>query len=361
MATIYDVAKAAGVSPKTVSRVINGDAPVNQDTRAAVNQAISDLNYVPSSAARTMRSRRSGLIGLITGAVSETPIFSEPSGLPSLGIVQGAQKVFAEGRKTLLISDTGGDEQRVPELVQTLIEHRVEGLLYVAEYHQRVAMPASLSGTKVVLANCFDELGTPAVVPDDEAGQHDVIAGLIERGHRRIGFLTLPAVQEARQLRLDGYLKALGKAGIGFDPALVAEGARFGVDDEFDGLSAALDRILALEDRPTVLCCANDKMALRVYALLAQRGIDVPEGISVVGYDDYSIIAQNLHPTLTSVELPYRAVGMRAAERLLDLITDNAESDQAAPERVSGPVAWRHSTTVCDPSVATFKTTTRRN
>lgn len=360
MATIYDVAKAAGVSPKTVSRVINGDAPVNQDTRAAVTRAIADLNYVPSSAARTMRSRRSGLIGLITGAVSETPIFSEPSGLPSLGIVQGAQKVFAERRKTLLISDTGGDKRRIPELVQTLIEHRVEGLLYVAEYHQRVEMPPSLSGTKVVLANCFDELGTPAVVPDDEAGQFDVVTGLIERGHRRIGFLTLPEVQEARQLRLDGYLRAHREAGIEFDPVLIVEGARFGADDEFDGLAAALDRVLTLDDQPTVLCCANDKMALRVYALLGQRGIAVPEGISVVGYDDYSVIAKNLHPTLTSVELPYSAVGVRAAERLLDLISGGAESAQAAPERISGPVAWRHSTTVSDPSVAAFKTTKRR-
>ena len=147
LATIYDVAREAGVSPKTVSRVLNGDAPVHQNTRARVEAAIVKLDFIRSHAARTMRSQRSGLIGIITGAISSSPSYGEPAGLPDIQIVQGAQRIFAQENLTTLISDTGGRQERVPELVQTLLEHRVEGLIYVAEYHQKVSFPKSTAAT----------------------------------------------------------------------------------------------------------------------------------------------------------------------------------------------------------------------
>src|SRR5688500_14716289 len=108
MATIYDVARVAGVSPKTVSRVMNGDAPVNARTREIVEAAMAQLAYVPSSAARTMRSTRSGLVGLVTGAISGPASGGAASGLPDLQIVQGIQRVMGDNGITLLISDTGG-------------------------------------------------------------------------------------------------------------------------------------------------------------------------------------------------------------------------------------------------------------
>lgn len=344
MATIYDVAKAAGVSPKTVSRVLNGDAPVNARTRDAVNAAMAELDYVPSKAARSMRSRKSGLVGLITGAISMAPGRDEPSGLPDIFIVQGAQRVFAENGKTLMIADTGGDAGRVPELVQTFLEHRVEGLIYVAEFHQKVHLPRSLAGRAVVLANCYDGAGTPAVVPEDEGDQYEVVKGLVARGHRRIGFLTLPAGYTAQELRLKGYRRALEEAGIGYDERLVAVGAQADAAHEYDLLPQALDTVLSGGEHPTALCCANDKMAMRVYALLRGRGLDIPGDVSVVGYDDYRIITEHMHPALTSVDLPYGAMGARAAERLLRLLSGAEQPKaEAAVQRVSGPVAWRDS------------------
>ncbi|HEY8594916.1 MAG TPA: LacI family DNA-binding transcriptional regulator [Devosiaceae bacterium] len=348
MATIYDVAKAAGVSPKTVSRVLNGDAPVNEKTRAAVNAAMASLNYVRSNAARTMRSRRSGLVGLITGAISATPEALEPAGLPDILIVQGAQRTFAEAGMTLLITDVGRSAERVPEMVQTFLEHQVEGLIYVAEYHQKITLPPVLAGRPVVLANCFDDAGTPAVVPDDRQGEFDLVKGLIERGHRRIGFLTLPVEQVARGLRLEGYRAAHQEAGIDVDEALIEPGALIDIQHEYDRLPAALDRILAQRPAPTAICCGNDKMAMRVYALLRERGIDIPSQISVVGYDDYLMITQQLHPTLTSTRLPYRGLGSRAAERLLQLVAGGKDPGEAPIESVSGPVAWRESVQVLE-------------
>lgn len=355
MATIYDVARLAGVSPKTVSRVLNGDAPVKEKTRDAVTAAMTTLSYVPSSAARSMRSQKSGLVGMITGAISMSPMALEAAGLPDIYIVQGAQRVFAENGKTLLISDTGGKAENIPALVQTFLEHRVEGLIYVAEYHQEISLPGDVRGTHLVLANCFDAVGTPAILPDDEGGQFELVEGLIKKGHRRIGFLTLPERQAARPLRTAGYRRALTQNGIAYDEDLVVAGALSDAQHEYDLLWDALDRLLRLKDGPTVICCANDKMTMRVYTLLRERGISIPNDISVAGYDDYRIITQQLHPTLTSVDLSYGAIGARAAEKLLRLISGTTKPNEPSRELVSGPVAWRESVMARGSIVTSFK------
>ena len=340
MATIYDVAKAAGVSPKTVSRVMNGDAPVNQATREAVERAMAALNYVPSSAARTMRSQRSGLIGMITGAISTTHHF-EDAGLPEIYLVQGAQRVIDQSNRTLLIADSGGQAERIPTLLQTFREHRVEGILYVAEYHREVSLPATLRDRPIVLVNCFDAEDTPCVLPDDEGGQFALVDGLIRRGHQRIAYLTLPEYQFACGLRVHGYRRAHAENDLEVDERLVQVGALPSPTHEYDLLWDALDRVLKAE--PSVICCANDKMAMRVYGLLRDRGIAIPQQMSVAGYDDYRMIAEHLHPRLTSAELPYGAMGARAADKLLRLMSGTTKPSEPNRELVSAPVAWRES------------------
>ena len=116
MATIYDVARIAKVSAKTVSRVLNADAPVGHKTRSAVEAAMAELGYVPSNAARMMRSQKSGLVGLITGAISLSTEPLQPQGLPDLFIVQGIQRAMASSEMTLMIADTGGRLERVQQL-----------------------------------------------------------------------------------------------------------------------------------------------------------------------------------------------------------------------------------------------------
>lgn len=361
MTTIYDVAREAGVSPKTVSRVLNDDAPVNQATRARVEAAIEKLGFVRSHAARTMRSQRSGLIGIITGAISTSPGMGEPAGLPDIHIVQGAQRIFAQENLTTLISDTGGRLDRVPDLVQTLLEHRVEGLLYVAEFHQKVSFPMRAAHDRVVMVNCFDDEGTASVLPDDENGQYTLVKGLIARGHARIGFLTLPEQQIAQSLRLAGHRRALSEAGIDFDPLLVIPAALLDPFHEFDLLWDALDRLLTLPEPPTVICCGNDKMAMRVYGLLRDRGLRIPEQISVAGYDDYRIIAEHLHPGLSTMVLPYETMGARAAQRLLRMIRGQTKSGSTGPELVSGPPVWRDSVQSRTAAIIDFQSNGRKS
>jgi LacI family transcriptional regulator len=348
VATIHDVARLAGVSAQTVSRVLTGTAPVSEKTRLLVEAAMAELRYIPSNAARSMRSQKSGLVGLIGSPVSSSS--RQPAGLPSTFVVQGALDILSANGKTLLIADIERRPERVPELVQTLLEHRVEGLLYVADFHQRVDLPPIAREHALVLANCFDDFGTPAVVPDNASGGYDLVSALIAAGHRRIGFLTGPRANVSRTLRLEGYERAHIEAGIPIDPDLIEIGATPDQEDEFGELSARLDRLLATTPRPSVVCCANDKMAMRVYGLLRHRGLEIPNDISVAGYDDYLLICEQLHPQLTSVNLPYREIGVRAAERLLDIIATGKPVQDEQPERVGGPLAWRESTAHLIPS-----------
>lgn len=347
LATIYDVARKAGVSPKTVSRVMNGDAPVNVRTRDAVEAAMGELGYVPSRAARAMRSNKTGLVGLITGAISTSPSSPESSGLPDLIIVQGIQRVLAEAGLTLLISDTGGDPAKIGELTRTFAQHRVEGLIYVADYHREVVLPDSARGETMILVNCFDKTGTPCVLPDDRLGQRALVARLIEAGHRRIGFLTLPEDLVACGLRNAGYRDALEKAGIAYDPALVvAAGLHHSGPRENVLIGEAIDRMMQLEDPPTVLCCGNDRIALQVYGILRSRGIAVPDDISVAGFDDYKLISETLYPPLTTAVLPYQAMGETAARMLLQRLRTEGPVEPDSPPLISGPVVWRQSVTV---------------
>ena len=336
-----------------MSRVLNSDAPVGSATRAAVEKAIADLGYVPSSAARMMRSNKSGLIGLITGAISRSPEPVEPAGLPDLYIVQGIQSVISASNKTLMIADTGGSAERVPELMQTFLEHRVEGLIYVADHHQQIDLPLR-STRPVVLANCQDNAQTTAVIPDDERGQYELVKKLVAAGHNRIAYLTIEANAVATKLRTHGYKRALKESGIEFDQDLLV----MSYIDQPEGASQLLwdviDQMLSNPNPPSVLCCGNDEMALRAYGILRSRGIKVPEDISVAGFDNYRAIAETLYPPLTTVELPYWAMGAKAGQLLLDKIEGKKTKDES-PYLIGGPVRWRSSVTTHSTKVVNLK------
>jgi LacI family transcriptional regulator len=356
MSTIYDVARLAGVSPKTVSRVLNGDGPVGQRTREAVDQAMRDLGYVRSNAARMMRAQKSGIVGLITGAISTTSQVSIQQGLPDLFIVQGIQRALAASGMTVMIADTAGREDRVPHLVDTFLSHQVEGLIYVADHHQEVNLPEVPGDTPLVLANCFDTRGTPSVLPDDRRLQSDLVRRLIGAGHRRIAFLSLRADLVAGQLRPLGYRDALAEAGLPFDPELL-QFVDFNQPEVGPQLLwDTIDRTLRLDQPPTVLCCGNDQMAMMVYGILRSMGRKVPDEIGVAGFDNYRAIAETLYPPLSTVELPYNAIGARAGERLIHLISGGGREDHS-PVLVAGPVHWRASVTEVRPeNVIKFKT-----
>ena len=343
MATIYDVAAYAGVSSKTVSRVINGDAPVSDKTRSKVETAIAALGYIPSSAARIMRSHRSGLVGLITGAISRTGESTGGHGMPDMFLIKGIQQQIRAQGKILMIADIDnkpGQPGQMEPLIRTFMEHRAEGILYVAGFHQEVFLPEVPNRCPMVLVNCFDSAGTPAVLPDDEAGQYGLVRRIIQSGHKRIAYVTLQPGVEATRLRSAGYRRALADADIVFDPDLVQTGYPDFSNDSGSLISAIL-KLLSLPLPPTVICCGNDEMAVRVYGILRTRGVRVPEQASVAGYDNHSAIAETLFPPLTSTELPYLRMGAMAADLLFQHIKHPTGAVQ--PVKVVGETIWRQS------------------
>jgi LacI family transcriptional regulator len=148
-----------------------------------------------------MRAQKSGIIGLINGAISTKAQSVTQQGLPDLFIVQGIQRALENSVMTVMIADPAGRKDRVPHLIDAFLSHRVEGLIHVAEYHQEVNLPLLPEDTPLVLAKCFDARGTPSVLPDDRRLRADLIRRLIAAGHHRVAYLALRAEMVAGKLR----------------------------------------------------------------------------------------------------------------------------------------------------------------
>ena len=302
-----------------------------------------------------MKSRRSGLVGLVTGAISAAPVSGEPMGVPDLLIVQAIQQRLAGSGLTLPIADTGGEAERIPALLATLRRHRVEGVLLVAPHRQPAHLPEPRGAVPTVLVDCFDAHGTPAVLPDDEAGQHAITARVLAEGHARVGFLPISPARTASPLRMRGYRRALAGAGVPYDDALVIPVDLPGSAGEHQVIYDALERLFALSDPPTAILCGNDRLAVAVFGLLRERGLSIPDDVSVAGCDDHRIIAETLWPALATVELPYAAMGVRAADLLLGLIAGTG-APPAEPIHVRGAVRMRPSLApLAEPDVVSFQ------
>ena len=333
-ATIRDVAKRAGVSFKTVSRVLNGEDTVRPATRQRVLDAMDTLDYTPHHTARQMRTRRSNTIGFISDEIATSPF--------AVDIVKGAQLEAWQHGMLLLVVNTERDGQHEADAIATLLERRVEGVVYAAMFHRSVEPNERLRQVPAVLIDCFEPNGVyHAVVPDEEQGGHLATRTLIDRGHRRIGFVNLDPVASAAASagRLSGYRRALAEAELAYDPELVRHATT--APDQGYALTAEL---LDLEDRPTALFCGNDRMAAGAYCAIYERGLRIPSDVAVIGYDDQEEIAAYLMPALTTIALPHQAMGRWGVQRLLELVAaGDAPPAVASPHRLTCPLVSRDS------------------
>jgi LacI family transcriptional regulator len=307
MVTLRHVAERAGVSIKTVSRIVNGDPAVNAKTRASVQLHLQSLNYVPNHAARQMRGADSSLFGLLTDAVATTPY--------SVDIVRGAQTALREQSQTLLIASSNGDTEQEAELWRMFQAHRVTGVIYAAMFHRAHQVSNPSFSQDIVLANCFAAASDrPSLVPDDEAGGYAQAKYLLKLGHRRIGLLTLIPDIEATRLRENGIRRAFKDAGVAFDESLDQLGMSGDVGFETMVAFETAVTMLKRKDRPTAIICGNDQVALQVYSAAAALGLSVPQDLSIMGFDDLKVISETLRPSLTTVALPYYEIGRQSVE-----------------------------------------------
>jgi LacI family transcriptional regulator len=304
---LKDVAKRAHVSLTAASLVLNGKAgpSIPQETQARILAAAAELGYRPNALARGLRSGLSGTIGFISDEIATTPFAG--------AMIQGAQDAAWEAGKLLLLINTGRDRAIEATALELLHERHVEGVIYATMYHQVIEPPAALrEGPAVLLDARATDGSLPSVVPDERGAARAATEALIRAGHRHIGFVQdiepIPAAPE----REEGYREALLEHGLSADPAWVARGAATA-----EGGWWAASRLLDGPRSPSAIFCFNDQMAMGAYRAAAERGLRIPDDVSVVGFDDQELIAPWLVPSLTTMALPHYAMGRWAVERLV--------------------------------------------
>lgn len=307
MNSIKDVASLAGVSVKTVSRILSGFEGVSPKTKEKVENAMKELEYYPSAAAQALKGVGAGIVSLITDNLTTTPY--------SYGIVAGIQDVCEKNGLLLMIGETGGSMNSFAKLVDDFRKQRSQAIILATVYHKKVKITQAFKQCPLILVNCFEEKTIhPTILPDDEKGAYEATSHLINKGHIRIASLTLFKEMEATRLRLQGYKAAHRQHNVAIDNNLIQLGVFADENDEFVNLESVLRELMALPNPPTAIMCGNDKMAMRVFMLIrGVMGYKIPEQISIVGYDNYKMIAENLVPKLSTVNLPYFSMGQLAA------------------------------------------------
>ncbi|MGI9048846.1 MAG: LacI family DNA-binding transcriptional regulator [Rubrobacteraceae bacterium] len=305
--TIGDVAKLAGVSPTTVSFVLNdvGGSSVSARTRERVRRSVQDLGYRPNVAAKLLRASRSHTIGFVTDEIASTPFAS--------GIIEGAQDMAWENGKILMIVNTGRNRKMEERAAEMMLERRVESIIYATMFHRAVEPPKGFREVPAILLDCYSEEGHwPSVVPDEVSGGRTATEALLVKGHERIGFINLPSGSPAAEGRLEGYAQALEARRLVFDASLV----KCGDGRSSGGYSGALELMLAA-DPPTAIFCGNDPTAMGAYEALKELGLYIPQDVAVVGFDNQALIADQLRPPLSTVALPHYEMGRWAVNYLI--------------------------------------------
>ncbi|MCC7445989.1 MAG: LacI family DNA-binding transcriptional regulator [Anaerolineae bacterium] len=305
--TIKDVAREAGVSYSTVSRVLNNQPHIHPDKRQRVLDAAARLGYVVNLQARGLVGGRTQTIGLLLHELSA----------PYMGlVVQGIDEELAAAAYELILQTTHRHRHKETLLVNTVSRGMIDGLLLLLplELESYLDVLRDRQFPYVVIDHQgFDDF-SPTVSADNVQGAYTATKYLIELGHRRIGFVAGRFDTSSGTDRLAAYKAALTDAGLPFDPDLVQPGAY-----EQHGGYLAANALLDLPQPPTALFCANDASAFGAYEAIRNRGLRIPQELSVIGFDDIPQAAL-VHPPLTTIQQPLVEIGRRAARLLLHYI-----------------------------------------
>ena len=310
--TIRDVAKTAGVSVSTVSRALNGKVDVADETKNHIFSVIDDLGYTTNLAARSMRSRKKNLIGLIM------PDIAYPY---AIEIMKGVNWAIAESEFDLLVY-TSGDVRKSGRIsseqkyVSLLAKSISDGVIVVAPAAAEYNVDKPIVSIDPVMSNP----SFPAVHATNYQGSLDAMQYLIGLGHRRIGFIGGRTELESANRRLSGYRDALQKAGIPIDNELIASGD-FTTETGFERGRI----LLSLDDRPTAIFASNDQMAMGVYQVAEEMGLRIPEDLSLVGFDN---IPESKYLGLTTIDQFISEMGYTATQMLIKIINEVPLEDQ---------------------------------
>ena len=319
--TISDVARLAGVSPMTVSRVINAETNVRPATREAVNTAIASLNYAPNSAARSLAGAGQTRIGVL---------YSNPSaGFLSEFLLGSLDQASRSDVQIIVERCEMGDHE--VDVARHLVDGGIDGIILpppLCESDAVLDMLAQAGVPTVVVATARVPDASLAIRIDDHHAALTMTRHIMALGHQRIGFITGDANFNASACRLEGYRAALSEAGLPADEALIAPGLytyRSGLD--------AAEQLLALADPPTAIFACNDDMAAATVAVAHRRGFDVPGDLTVCGFDD-TTLSTAIWPELTTIHQPIADMSRAAVELLVSVLRGQKHAPAIAPHRL---------------------------
>ncbi len=304
MTTIADVARRAGVSPVTVSRVINGASNVRASTRESVEQAIADMHYVPSVVARSLRSKRTYALALVVSDITN-PFWTT--------IARGVEDAAQNGNYSVLLCNTDESPAKQHRYLDMIVSQRVDGVIiapYDSDAQNLIRLQERNIPTVVIDRRIYGwEVDT--VCSDSTSGACALARHLIGLGHTRIAMITGPNGTSTAEDRLEGYRFALQEAGLPLDPDLIKRG-------EYRAASGSrmMHELLENPNPPTAVVTANNLIAMGAFEALRRRKLSVPQDIALVTFDDLPDISR-FFPFFTVISQPAYEMGQEAARLLL--------------------------------------------
>lgn len=305
LATMKDVARLAGVSTSTVSHVINNNRFVSDPIRYKVLEAVEQLNYAPSALARSLKLNTTHTIGMLVTA-SNNPFYAE--------VVRGVERTCYERGYSLILCNTEGDMARMDRSVETLLQKRVDGLLFICTENHRPSkgILSRYPALPIVMMDWAPFDGANDIIQDNSLlGGEMATEHLIARGYRQIACIAGPQDKTTACHRLEGYRRAMQQAGIDIFP-----GYEVHCDFEFEAGVKAMQQLLSLADPPHAVFAGNDAVAVGVYQALYLAGMSVPKDMAVMGYDDIEL-AKYLTPPLSTIHQPKDSLGGLAVDTLI--------------------------------------------
>lgn len=332
--TMGDVARLSGVSQTTVSFVINDvpNANISKKTRAAVLKAVKQLGYTPNAIAIGLRTSQSRVIGLVTDEIATTPFAGQ--------IIEGAQNAAREQQRQLMLMNSGKDAGVEDQEIGILLSRQVEGVIFATMRHRTIVPSELLFQIPSVLLDCRDPAGSlPSVVPDEFLGGYQAAETLIQKDHRCIGMINTSEDVPAGRLREKGFRQALTDHGIAAEEGLIAYGEDGDAKTGYDGVK----ELFARYGEMTALFCFNDRVAMGAYDALRQMQKRIPGDVAVIGFDNYDLISANLHPELTTMQLPHHEMGRWAVETVLQISQGTGENTPSPQVMLPCPLVKRDS------------------
>jgi DNA-binding LacI/PurR family transcriptional regulator len=332
--TIKDIAKETGVSHTTVSRALRGSPLISDETTRRIQDTALALGYLPSSAAQSLKTNRSQALGVIVANIDD-PYFSE--------ILQGIEEVAQGKNYSLFIAASQRDPEREKTIVQAMRQHRVDGVIicsttFSAERSQQFFK----YGVPIVMVNNqAAEDYRYSIYHDDVDGSRQITKHLLGLGHQKIAYLGNSSSGRTIEDRCSGFRFELEAAGLTTPDHYIFQTP----GSEPEKAKRAVDHFLRLPDRPTGIVCFNDMLAIGAMKVLQQRGIRVPEEMSITGFDNI-VFSEYTNPPLTTFDQPKRFIGQKAAELVLSLLdsTSNTHVPQQKIQILQGSLLVRQST-----------------